>query len=83
MNTWRELLVLCTPGRVFERRAATDSLRAALSLRALRLLGLIDRRQRSLPVDADFAPDTDIQVFFMDGEPTAAESAASRIEKPS
>lgn len=78
MKVWRELMVLCTAGRVFERRAGTGSLRAIVSDRALRLLGPIDRRQRVGPAeDADnFAPDTDIQVFFVDSEPVAAPDAA-------
>ena len=97
MNAWRRLAVLCAGGRLFESGAAMN-FRETVGARALTLFGLIDRKRRGRqrhgiqglrgaePVsdlaEVDFAPDTDVQVFFMDSEPAPVDGSAS-VEKPS
>ena len=81
MSAWRRITVLCSGARLFERGPAAD-LRDTLAARARTLLALVARQRRVMKVlraaprgrdfgDVEFAPDTDVQVFFMDGEPVS------------
>ena len=73
MNGWRRLAWLCAGGRLFERGAAVR-FRAAFGARREPPFG--DQ------AGADFAPDTDVQVFFTDAEPAWVDASA-RLEKRS
>ena len=81
MSAWRQITLLWSGARLFERGTVPD-FRDTLGARARTLLGLVARQRRVMKVlraaprgrdlgDVEFAPDTDVQVFFMDSEPAS------------
>ena len=79
MSAWHRITVLCSGVRLFERGAVPD-FRDTLGARALTLLKVVARQRRVMKLlraaprgrdlgDVEFAPDTDVLIFFMDSEP--------------
>lgn len=88
MNALRRLAILWSDGPLRHRGAATQ-VRDTIGARALRLFGLADRDRQVRSTDseppsdcdeADFAPDTDVLVFFMETDPVT-EGVPANLEK--